>query len=136
MKIGHLIRKHGRLAIVLLITSITSGILGGYAGIYLQERQLQVSAVGLWMAGVDAGESGDYDHALLYLSQATGLMHYDPLILQSLAQVYEKKGNKKMALEFYIKTAECYGTKTSGMSTYIKQKVALLKKEILSDEKP
>ncbi len=134
MKINLLLRRQGKQAIVLLITSIISGILGIYVGTHLQERQMQASAVGLMMAGAEAKKNGDYDHALLYLSQATGQMHDDPLILQSLAHVYEIKGNNKMALEFYNKAAEHYGTRTGGMSMHIEQKIDILKKEILAGE--
>ena len=100
MKVAETWGKHKRkiifaLAVVLLIFSI-----GAFVGFRYHERLIRASSISLWMSGVAHAEKGEYDYALLCLSQAIA-QRSDPPYYQSRAEIYEEKQTPLMALQFY-----------------------------------
>jgi tetratricopeptide (TPR) repeat protein len=109
--------------ILLVLVSIS---IGAFGGVWYYKRLVQVSAIGLWMTGVQSLEKREYDYALFYISQAIGLKNDDPLFFQAMAEAYEAKQNKSMALEFYRIALEQYKEENKGPIKRIERKIELL----------
>ena len=115
-------RKKVVFIILLILASIS---IGAFGGVWYHKRLMQVSAIGLWMTGVQSLEKGDHDYALFYISQAIGLKNDDPLFFQAMAEAYEAK-HKSMALEFYGIALEQYKVENKGPIKRIERKIELL----------
>jgi tetratricopeptide (TPR) repeat protein len=115
------------LPIVVALISITIGI---SLGITIHKRQMQASAIGNWMMGVDSLKKKEYDYALFYLSQAIGQMNDDPLFYESMGDAYSAKQNSTMALDFYRLALERYEKEQTGPRKTLAHKIELLQAQL------
>jgi tetratricopeptide (TPR) repeat protein len=134
MSIIDILTKKAKKIFFILIVVVLSISIGVYGGIFYHKRQLQASAIGYWMTGVNYQKQREYDYALLYLSEAIALKNDDPLFYGSIAEVYEAKQNRVMALEFYKIALKLFKEEKAGPIKYIEKKIILLQSQIKEDE--
>jgi len=118
-----------RMALIAVLVSI-SIVIGIFIGKTIYKRQMQASAVGLWMMGVDSLKKQEYDYALFYLSQAIGQMNDDPFFYESMGDAYTAKKNVNMALVFYKLALERYEREQTGPRKKLRHKIELLQPQL------
>lgn len=112
-----------RIILLTIVIFIIGCGLGLFAGVYIQKGLMGASAAGFWMRGVTALEIGAYDHAHINFIQAVALKNDEPIFLESVAEVYEKKNNKELAIEFYKCALEIYKKEKYGPIKQLEQKI-------------
>lgn len=112
-----------RIILLAIVIFIIGCGLGLFAGVYIQKGLMDASAAGFWMRGVTALEKDAYDHALVNFIQAVALKNDEPVFLRSVAEVYEKKNNKELAIEFYKLALEIYKKEKYGPIKQLEQKI-------------
>lgn len=103
--------------------------IGVYLGVILQKKVTSASAAGLWMVGVEALKAEAYDYALINFIHPVALKNDEPMFLRSVAEVYEKKKNSMIAIEFYKRSLELYKKKNYGPINQVEQKISQLEQK-------
>jgi len=110
--------------------ALISILIGIFIGVTIHKRQMQASAIGNWMMGVDSLKKQEYDYALFYLSQAIGQMNDDPLFYESMGDAYGAKQNITMAIYFYKIALERYEKEQTGPRKTLAHKIELLQAQL------
>ena len=121
--------KHMFTIIIFIVFLIVATVIGLFLGIYIHDSAMVIEAAASWLTASEYLKTGELDRALFYASQAVILKKDDPLYLLTVAELFEAKGDNKMAIEFYQQTLVLYKKKKTGPIVIIEKRLTDLQRK-------